>query len=261
MTSETRDRSAASPQELVSAQEHALPLSRRNLLIAGATAAASPTFAPGAVTLAQAQAPAMPPQRFEYPPNREALSAARARALESLLIEKGIITGKSVDSVLSFFETQMGPFNGAKVVARAWVDPAFKQRLGEDTPGAIATLDLPKGMAGAEGEHMRAAVNSPTLHNLVICTLCSCYPWPVLGLPPYWYKDPTFRSRAAREPRVVLKEFGLDIPASVEIKTWDSSAQIRWFVVPERPAGTDGMSESELAKLVTPEGMMGVARV
>ena len=129
------------------------------------------------------------------------------------------------------------------------------------TPGAIATLDLPKGMAGAEGEHMRAAVNSPTLHNLVICTLCSCYPWPVLGLPPYWYKDPTFRARAAREPRVVLKEFGLDIPASVEIKTWDSSAQIRWFVVPERPAGTDGMSESELAKLVTPEGMMGVAKV
>jgi nitrile hydratase len=181
--------------------------------------------------------------------------------LESLLIEKGVITGQSVDSVLSFFETQMGPFNGAKVVARAWLDPAFKQRLGEDTPAAIATLDLPKGMAGAEGEHMRAAVNSPTLHNLVICTLCSCYPWPVLGLPPYWYKDPTFRSRAAREPRVVLKEFGLDIPPSVEIKTWDSSAQIRWFVVPERPAGTDGMSEGELAKLVTPEGMMGVAKV
>ena len=261
MSSETTDRSAASPQELASAQENALRFSRRNLLIAGATAAASPAFAPGSVAPAQAQAPATPPQRFEYPPNREALSAARAKALESLLIEKGVITGQSVDSVLSFFETQMGPFNGAKVVARAWLDPAFKQRLGEDTPAAIATLDLPKGMAGAEGEHMRAAVNSPTLHNLVICTLCSCYPWPVLGLPPYWYKDPTFRSRAAREPRVVLKEFGLDIPPSVEIKTWDSSAQIRWFVVPERPPGTDGMSESELAKLVTPEGMMGVAKV
>ncbi len=262
MTSENTDRPAEglSSQE-PSAQEHALRLSRRNLLIAGATAAASPAFAPGSVTPAQAQAPAIPPQRFQYPPNREALSAARAKALESLLIEKGVITGKSVDNVLSFFETQMGPFNGAKVVARAWLDPAFKRRLGEDTPGAIATLDLPKGMAGAEGEHMRAAVNSPTLHNLVICTLCSCYPWPVLGLPPYWYKDPTFRSRAAREPRVVLKEFGLDIPPSVEIKTWDSSAQIRWFVVPERPAGTDGMSEGELAKLVTPEGMMGVAKV
>jgi nitrile hydratase subunit alpha len=234
-------------------------MSRRNLLIVGATAAASPGFGPASITPAQAQAPA--PQRFQYPPNREALSAARAKALESLLIEKGIISGKSVDSVLSFFETQMGPFNGAKIVARAWVDPAFKQKLADDTPGAIAMLDLPKGMAGAEGEHMRAAVNSPSVHNLVICTLCSCYPWPVLGLPPYWYKDPTFRSRAAREPRAVLKEFGLDIPASMEIKTWDSSAQIRWFVVPERPPGTDGTSESELAKLVTPEGMMGVAKV
>jgi len=155
----------------------------------------------------------------------------------------------------------MGPFNGAKVVARAWVDPAFKQALVDDTPAAIAKLDLPKGMAGAEGEHMRAVANSPTVHNLIICTLCSCYPWPVLGLPPYWYKDPTFRARAAREPRGVLKEFGLDIAPSVEIKTWDSSAQIRWFVVPERPSGTNGMSEIELAKLVTPEGMMGVARV
>ena len=153
MTSENTDRpaeSSASSQESASAQEHALRLSRRNLLIAGATAAASPAFAPGSVTPAQAQAPATPPQRFQYPSNREALSAARAKALESLLIEKGVITGKSVDNVLSFFETQMGPFNGAKVVARAWVDPAFKQRLGEDTPGAIATLDLPKGMVDAE---------------------------------------------------------------------------------------------------------------
>ena len=258
MTNETTDRSS---EGSASSQENALRFSRRNLLIAGATAAASPAFGPGAVAPAQAQAPAAPAQRFQYPPNREALSAARAKALESLLIEKGIITDKSVDSVLSFFETQMGPFNGAKVVARAWVDPAFKQRLADDTPGAIAMIDLPKGMAGAEGEHMRAAINSPTVHNLVICTLCSCYPWPVLGLPPYWYKDPTFRARAAREPRAVLKEFGLDIPTSMEIKTWDSSAQIRWFVVPERPPGTDGMSEGELAKLVTPEGMMGVAKV
>ena len=180
-------------------------------LIAGATAPAARPLAPGSVSRAGAGTRRCR-SGFEYPPNRETLNAARAKALKSLLIEKGIITDKTVDSVLSFFETQMGPFNGAKVVARAWVDPAFKQRLGEDTPAAIATLDLPKGMAGAEGEHMRAAVNSPTVHNLVICTLCSCYPWPVLGLPPYWYKDPTFRSRAAREPRVVLKEFGLDIP-------------------------------------------------
>jgi len=234
--------------------------SRRNLLIASATAAAAPAIGTAALHPAQAQTMAIP-QRFAFPPNRETLNAARAMALESLLIEKGIITDKSVDGVLAFFETQMGPFNGAKVVARAWVDPAFKQRLGDDTPAAIASLNLPKGMAGAEGEHMRAAVNSPTLHNLVICTLCSCYPWPVLGLPPYWYKDPTFRSRAAREPRAVLKEFGLDIPESVEIKTWDSSAQIRWFVVPDRPAGTQGMSEADLAKLVTAEGMMGVAKV
>jgi len=234
--------------------------SRRNLLIASATAAAAPAIGTAALQPAQAQTTAIP-QRFAFPPNRETLNAARAMALESLLIEKGIITDKSVDGVLAFFETQMGPFNGAKVVARAWVDPAFKQRLGDDTPAAIASLNLPKGMAGAEGEHMRAAINSPTLHNLVICTLCSCYPWPVLGLPPYWYKDPTFRSRAAREPRAVLKEFGLDIPESVEIKTWDSSAQIRWFVVPDRPAGTQGMSEADLAKLVTAEGMMGVAKV
>jgi nitrile hydratase len=230
--------------------------SRRNLLLASTAAAAAPAFG-----TAVSVEPARAQQRFEYPPDREAKSAARALALEALLVEKGIITSNSVDNVLSFFETQMGPFNGAKVVAHAWMDSAFKQRLAADTPAAIAEMNLPKGMAGAEGEHMRAVVNSPTVHNLVICTLCSCYPWPVLGLPPYWYKDPTFRARAAREPRAVLKEFGLEIPASVEIKTWDSSAQIRWFVVPERPPGTDGMSESDLAQLVTPEGMMGVARV
>jgi len=197
--------------------------------------------------------------RFHYPEDREARSAARAKALEALLIEKGVISASTVDTVLSFFETRMGPFNGAKVVAHAWVDPAFKERLVADTPKAIAELDLPEGMAGAEGEHMRAVANAPGVHNLIICTLCSCYPWPVLGLPPYWYKDPSFRSRAAREPRAVLSEFGLAVPPDIEIKVWDSSAQIRWFVVPERPAGTDGLSEAELAALVTPEAMMGVA--
>ncbi len=197
--------------------------------------------------------------RFSYDKDREGKSAARVRALEALLIKKGVITDKSVDTVLDFFETKMGPFNGAKIVARAWVDPKFKARLVADTPKAIAELDLPEGMAGAEGEHMRAVANSADVHNLIICTLCSCYPWPVLGLPPYWYKDPTFRSRAAREPRAVLKEFGVPVPAAVEVKVWDSSAQIRWFVVPDRPAGTEGMSEEELAKLVTPESMMGVA--
>lgn len=198
-------------------------------------------------------------ERFNYPPDREVRNAARAKALEKLLIEKGVITGDTVDKVLSFFETKMGPFNGAKLVARAWVDPEFKERLITDTPAAIAELDFPDGMAGAEGEHMKAVANAPGVHNLIVCTLCSCYPWPVLGLPPYWYKDPTFRSRAAREPRKVLAEFGLDLDSETEIKVWDSSAQIRWFVVPERPAGTDGMSEVELAALVTPESMMGVA--
>jgi nitrile hydratase len=197
--------------------------------------------------------------RFKFRDDREARSAARVRALEALLIKKGVITNKTVDMVLDFFETKMGPFNGAKIVARAWIDPGFKARLVADTPKAIAELNLPAGMAGAEGEHMRAVANAPDVHNLIICTLCSCYPWPVLGLPPYWYKDPTFRSRAAREPRAVLRDFGVSVPDPVEIKVWDSSAQIRWFVIPERPAGTDGMTESQLEALVTPESMIGVA--
>jgi nitrile hydratase len=251
--SETSDTTSS---EIAKPDENDFRFSRRNLLLASSAAAAAPALGTALmVETARAQQ-----GRFDYPSDREAKSAARALALESLLIEKGIITNNSVDNVLSFFETQMGPFNGAKVVVRAWIDPAFKQKLVDDTAGAIAQLSLPKGMAGAEGEHMRAVANSPTVHNLIICTLCSCYPWPVLGLPPYWYKDPTFRARAAREPRAVLKEFGLDIAPSVEIKTWDSSAQIRWFVVPERPAGTDGMSEADLIKLITPEGMVGVAR-
>jgi nitrile hydratase len=200
-------------------------------------------------------------ERFKYSDAREAESAARVQALEALLIEKGVIGKDTVDKVLEFFETEMGPFNGAKIVARAWVDTGFKQRLLADTPGAIAELDFPPGMAGAEGEHMKIVENTPTVHNLIVCTLCSCYPWPTLGLPPYWYKDPTFRARAVREPRKVLEEFGLKIEPSVEIRIWDSSAQIRWFVLPERPENTDGWSEADLAKLVTPESMMGVARV
>ncbi|MFL5240007.1 MAG: nitrile hydratase subunit alpha [Rhizomicrobium sp.] len=197
--------------------------------------------------------------RFEYPADREKRSAARVRALEALLIEKGVITDATVDKVLEVFETKMGPFNGAKLVAKAWTDPAFKELLVTDTMAAVAQLGLPTGAAGAEGEFMRAVANTPEVHNLIICTLCSCYPWPVLGLPPYWYKDPSFRARAAREPRAVLKEFGLDIAPSKEIRTWDSSAQIRWFVIPERPAGSEGLGEAELAAMVTPEAMMGVA--
>lgn len=197
--------------------------------------------------------------RFDHPGDREKLNAARAHALEALLIEKGVITSDTVDKVLDVFATEMGPFNGAKLVARAWMDPGFKELLVKDTMAAVAQMHFPTARAGAEGEHMKAVAQSPTDHHLIICTLCSCYPWPVLGLPPYWYKDPSFRSRAAREPRKVLKEFGLEVPDSKTIHTWDSSAQIRWFVVPERPAGTEGLNEDALAALVTPESMMGVA--
>jgi nitrile hydratase len=198
---------------------------------------------------------------FSYPADREARSAARVRALEALLIEKGVITDRTVDKVLSYFESDMTPMNGTKIVARAWTDPGFAQRLLADTPAAIAELDLPVGMDGAEGEHLQAVANTPGVHNLVICTLCSCFPWPVLGLPPYWYKDPTFRSRAAREPRAVLAELGLELDESVELRVWDSSGHSRWFVIPERPSGTEGMSEEELAALVTTEAMIGVAAV
>jgi nitrile hydratase len=198
---------------------------------------------------------------FEYDDDREIASAAKVRALEALLIKKGVLGSDSVDTVLRHFETVAGSFNGARIVARAWVDPAYKQRLLDDTPKAIAELNFPLGMDGAEGEHMKAVANTPETHNLIICTLCSCYPWPVLGLPPYWYKDPVFRSRGVREPRAVLKEFGVPIAPEREVKVWDSSAQIRWFVVPERPAGSEHLSEDELAELITPEAMMGVALV
>ena len=198
---------------------------------------------------------------FGYDRDREIYSAARVRALESLLIEKGVISSDTVNQVLNYFETEMGPFNGAKIVAKAWTDPEFKAKLLKDCNAAVSDIGLPEGMSGAEGEHMKVVENTAEVHNIVICTLCSCYPWPTLGLPPYWFKDPTFRARAAREPRAVLTEFGVDLPETTEIKVWDSSAQIRWFVLPKQPPGTEGMSESELAALVTPEAMMGVALV
>src|SRR3954469_5812440 len=197
---------------------------------------------------------------FEYDENREATSAAKVRALEALLIKKGVLGSDSVEAVLNHFETVAGPFNGARIVARAWVDQAYKQRLLDDTPKAIAELQFP-GMTGAEGEHMKAVANSKEVHNLIICPLCSCYPWPVLGLPPYWYKDPVFRARAAREPRAVLAEVGVPIDPPVEIRVWDSSGHSRWFVIPERPAGTEALDEAELAALVTTESMIGVAQV
>jgi nitrile hydratase len=198
---------------------------------------------------------------FSYPDDREVASAARVKALEALLIEKGVITATTVDKVLGYFESEMTPLNGAKIVARAWVDPDFAARVVDNTPAAIAELDLPEGMSGAEGEHIQAVANGDGVHNLVICTLCSCFPWPVLGLPPYWYKDPVFRARAAREPRAVLAEVGVALDPETEIKVWDSSGHSRWFVIPERPAGTEALSETELAALVTTESMIGVAQV
>lgn len=198
---------------------------------------------------------------FKYDTDRETYSAARVRALEALLVKKGVITGATVDKVLKYFKTEMGPFNGAKIVARAWVDPAFKARLLQDANAAIAEMKFPPGMSGAEGEHLKIVENTAKVHNLIVCTLCSCYPWPTLGLPPYWFKDPTFRARAVREPRAVLKEFGLTIDPAVEINVWDSSAQIRWSVLPERPKGTSKMTEAQLAAIVTPESMMGVGKI
>jgi nitrile hydratase len=197
--------------------------------------------------------------QFAYPPDREDSSAAKVAALESLLIEKGVITGQTVDKVLAYFESEMTPLNGKKIVVTAWTDPGFAQRIVADTPAAIAELDLPQGMAGAEGEDLRAVANGPGVHNLVICTLCSCFPWPVLGLPPYWYKDPVFRARAAREPRKVLTEVGVDLPEDTEIRVWDASGTSRWFVIPERPNGTEDFTVEMLMDLVSTESMMGVA--
>ena len=197
--------------------------------------------------------------QFVYPSDREASSAAKVAALEALLVEKGIITGQTVDKVLAYFESEMTPLNGKKIVVKAWNDPEFAARIVVDTPAAVAELDLPECMAGAEGEHLQAVANAPGVHNLVICTLCSCFPWPVLGLPPYWYKDPVFRARAAREPRKVLGEIGVALPDDTEIKVWDSSGHSRWFVIPERPAGTEGFTDEMLMDLVTTESMMGVA--
>ena len=197
--------------------------------------------------------------QFFYPDDREASSAAKVAALESLLIEKGVITAQTVDKVLSYFESEMTPLNGRKIVVKAWTDPQFAARVVGDTPAAVAELDLPEGMAGAEGEHLQAVANTPGVHNLIICTLCSCFPWPVLGLPPYWYKDPVFRARAAREPRKVLAEVGVDLPEDTEIKVWDSSGHSRWFVIPQRPPGTEDFTDDMLMELVTTESMMGVA--
>lgn len=183
-------------------------------------------------------------------------AALRARALEAILEEKGLLDSAAIDRIVETYQTRVGPRNGARVVAKAWTDPAFRKRLLENATAAVADL----GYGGPEGGHMIAIENTPRVHNMVVCTLCSCYPWPLLGLPPVWYKNFAYRSRAVSEPRAVLAEFGLEIPRDVEIRVWDSSAEQRYIVIPERPPGTEGMSEDELAELVTRDSMIGVAR-
>ena len=189
----------------------------------------------------------------------EALAPVEARiaAIEAVLVEKGILDVDAVDAIVAHFEDNLGPMNGAKVVARAWTDPQYKARLLSSGTAAIAEL----GFGGPEGEHMVVVENTPDVHNIVVCTLCSCYPWPTLGLPPKWYKAPAYRARAVREPRKLLAEMGTVIPDDVEIRVWDSSAEARYVVLPMRPAGTDDLSEEQLAGVVTRDSMIGVQRL
>jgi nitrile hydratase len=182
---------------------------------------------------------------------------ARVAALEAVLAERGLLNTAALDEIVSHFEEDLSPLNGAKVVARAWVDADYRARLLGDGTTAIAEL----GFGGAEGDHMVVVENTPSVHNLIVCTLCSCYPWPTLGLPPTWYKTPAYRSRAVREPRALLKEMGTVIADDVEIQVWDSSAEVRYLVLPERPAGTERLSETELAGRVTRDSMIGVERL
>src|SRR5881296_1093323 len=181
----------------------------------------------------------------------------RVRALETVLTQKGHVDPAALDALIDTYETKVGPRNGARVVAKAWVDPAYKQRLLEDASAAIAEL----GYIGRQGEDMVVLENTPKVHNMVVCTLCSCYPWPVLGLPPVWYKAAPYRSRAVIDPRGVLKEFGLHVPDDVEVRVWDLTAELRYLVLPERPAGTEHFGEEELAELVTRDSMIGTGKV
>ena len=181
----------------------------------------------------------------------------RVKSLESLLVEKGLVDPAALDALVDTYENKVGPRNGAKIVARAWTDPGYKKRLLADAAAAIAEL----GFLSMQGEHMLALENTPKVHNMVVCTLCSCYPWPVLGLPPMWYKSSAYRSRAVIDPRGVLKEFGLELPEDVELRVWDSTAELRYLVLPERPAGTDQMDEETLAGLVTRNSMVGVEKI
>ena len=187
--------------------------------------------------------------------SEESPQAIRAEALESILIEKGLLTAKAVDDIIALYSERVGPLNGARLVARAWVDPQFKKQLLTDATSIVESF----GFEGGQVEKLVVVENTAKLHNAVVCTLCSCYPWAVLGLPPKWYKDPAYRSRIVREPRKVLAEMGLALPSDTEIKVWDSSAEVRYMVLPEQPAGTENMTESELANRVSRDAMIGVA--
>lgn len=183
--------------------------------------------------------------------------ALRVKAIETLLVDKGLIDPAAIDAVVETFQNEIGPRNGARVVAKSWVDPDYRARLLEDGSAAIAEL----GFSGIQGEHMVAVENTDTLHNVVVCTLCSCYPWPVLGVPPVWYKSPDYRARVVRDPRGVLSEFGVELPDETEVRVWDSTAEIRYLVIPQRPAGTEDLSEEDLVDLVSRDSMIGTGLV
>ena len=216
---------------------------RRGFMKAALTAAGAASSSVYAAAQAGGQGQALPSD-----------TALRVKSLESLLVEKGLVDRKAVDALIDTYEHKIGPRNGARVVARAWVDSAYKQRLLTNADAALAEL----GFGGLQGEHMVVVENSPSLHNLVVCTLCSCYPWPVLGLPPVWYKSAPYRARAVADPHGVLKEFGTELGQDIEIRVWDSTSEVRFLVLPERPKGTEGWSEEELAALVTRNAMIGV---
>ena len=222
---------------------------------AGAAGAAGMAGGAGATGTAESA-----PAQHDHDHDHQAVPddiALRVRALESILVEKEMIDPADLDAVVDAYENRIGPRNGAQVVARAWTDSEYKARLLADGTAAIAEF----GFTGAQGEHMVVVENTPEVHNLVVCTLCSCYPWPTLGLPPVWYKSAPYRARAVIEPRAVLREFGVELPDDVEVRVWDSTAEIRYLVLPERPAGTEGLTEEQLVELVTRDSMIGVARV
>ena len=231
------------------------PVDRREFL-KGAAVGAAAFIGDGQAGAAQTPRPHDHEHEHQAVPSDVAL---RVKALESVLVEKGMVDPAALDATVDLYENKIGPRNGARVVARAWVDAAYKKRLLDHETGTAAIAEL--GYGGAQGEYMVVVENTAKVHNLVVCTLCSCYPWPTLGLPPVWYKSAPYRSRAVIDPRGVLREFGLELPDEVEVRVWDSTAEIRYLVLPERPAGTEHMTEEELASLVTRDSVVGVTKV